>query len=80
MADAAIEIAALERLAEAAYDAMYDARPRGAKDFYDNARGYLTQAIEIAKRAGLDAEAARLTARREHIAAVWDRQFRGVGY
>jgi hypothetical protein len=67
-----------ERLAEAAYDAMYEALPSAAKDFYDDACGFFATAIDLAKRAGLADEAARLTARRDHIVSVYDSQFRGI--
>jgi hypothetical protein len=67
-----------EKLAEAAYDAMYEASPASAKDCFDDARGFLDKAIDLAKRAGLDDEAARLTARRDHIASVYSSQFRGI--
>jgi hypothetical protein len=73
------EIAKNEKLAEAAYDAMYDARPYGVRDCFDDACGYLSEAISVAKRAGLDDEVTRLTARRDHIIKVYDRQFRGIG-
>ena len=73
------EIAKHEKLAEAAYDAMYDARPSGVRDCFDDACGYLSEAISIAKQAGLDDEVARLTARRDHIIKVYDSQFRGIG-
>jgi hypothetical protein len=80
LADDGAEKRRLEALAEAAYDAMYDAQPRAAKDHYDDARGFLSQAIDAAKRAGLHDEVARLTKRQEHITSVWASQFRGVGY
>ena len=67
-----------EKLAEAAYDAMYEASPRSAKDCFDDARGFLAEAIELAKRAGLADEAARLTARCDHIVSVYNSQFRGT--
>jgi hypothetical protein len=73
------EIAANEKLAEAAYDAMYEARPHGVRDCFDDACGYLARAITIATRAGLDDEVTRLTARRDHITKVYDSQFRGIG-
>jgi hypothetical protein len=76
---AAVEIDRNEKLAEAAYAAMYEARPTAAKDCFDDARGYFAKAIDLAKRAGLDAEVARLTARLTHIVSVYDSQFRGVG-
>jgi hypothetical protein len=67
-----------ERRAEAAYDAMYEASPRSAKDCCDDARGFLAEAIDLAKRAGLADEAARLTARCDHIISVYNSQFRGI--
>jgi hypothetical protein len=73
------EIANNEKLAEAAYDAMYEARPHSVRDCFDDACGYLAQAISAAKRAGLDDEVARLTARRDHVIKVYDSQFRGIG-
>ncbi len=79
MSDDAAAMTKFERLAEAAYDAMYDARPRAAKEFYDEARTCFVQAVDAAKRAGLAGEAARLTARMEHVIAVYNHQFRGVG-
>jgi len=75
----ACEIASNEKLAEAAYDAMYEARPSSVRDCFDDACGYLAEAISIAKRAGLDDEVTRLTARRDHIMKVYDSQFRGIG-
>jgi len=72
-------VADCERSAEAAYAAMYDARPLGVKDCYDDARLYFSRAIEAARSAGLTAEASRLTQRLEHIEAVYNGQFRGVG-
>ncbi|MGH6982514.1 MAG: hypothetical protein ACREFC_15035 [Stellaceae bacterium] len=74
------EMAKFEALAEAAYGAMYDAPPRGVKDFYDDARSHFTAAIAAAERAGLAADAARLAARRDHVTAVYNSQFRGVGF
>ena len=68
-----------EKLAEAAYDAMYEARPYAVRDCFDDACGYLAEAIGIAKKAGLDDQVTRLTARRDHIIKVYDRQFRGIG-
>ncbi len=73
-----VEIKRNEELAEAAYDAMYDAKPYLVKDCFDDAHGYLSEAIDIAKRAGLNEEAARLTARRDHITSVYNSQFRGI--
>jgi hypothetical protein len=76
---AAIEIDRNEKLAEVAYAAMYEARPTAAKDCYDDARSHFAKAIDLAKRAGLDAEVARLTARLDHIVSVYNSQFRGIG-
>jgi hypothetical protein len=69
-----------EQHAEAAYDAMYDARPPAAKDCYEDARLYLTKAIAMASGANLPDDVARLTARRKEITEIYNRQFRGVGY
>jgi hypothetical protein len=74
-----LEMEKNEKLAEAAYDAMYEAIPHMVKDCFEDARGYLTEAISIAKRAGIEDEATRLTARRDHIINVYDSQFRGIG-
>jgi len=71
-----IEIAKLEALAEAAYDRMYDAsRP---KDAYEEACEYFNDAIELARSVGLEDEAARLSARKAHVTAVYNSQFRWV--
>ncbi|HZL59753.1 MAG TPA: hypothetical protein VFC38_08625 [Stellaceae bacterium] len=67
-----------EELAEAAYGAMYQANSSLVKDCFDDARGYFTKAIDMAKRAGLEDEVARLTARRDHIVSVYNTQFRGI--
>ena len=75
---AALEMKKNEKLAEAAYDAMYDASPSSAKDCFDDARGFLNKAIDMAKRAGLEDEMARLTARRDHIVSVYHSQFRDI--
>jgi hypothetical protein len=73
------ELEKYERLAETAYDAMYEAKSSMAKHHYEDARGHFAKAIDIAKRAGLENEVARLTRRRDHIASVFDHQFRGIG-
>ena len=62
--------------AEEAYDRMYDARR--PKDDYDDAARYFSQAIQEARRLGLDDEVARLTERSEHIGKVYNSQFRGI--
>jgi hypothetical protein len=69
-----------EELGEAAYDAMYDARPRQVKDLYDDACAHFGRAIAQAREGGRDDEVARLTARLEHITKVYNHQFRGIGY
>jgi hypothetical protein len=74
-----LEMERNEKLAEAAYDAMYEARPSMVKDCFDDAHGHLTEAIAMAKRAGLNDEVTRLTTRREHIVNVYNSQFRGIG-
>ena len=72
------EIVEWERLAEQSYSAMYDAPPLSCtKDAYDNACFQLARAIEAEQKHGLEAEAARLIRRRDHIMAVYDSQFRG---
>jgi hypothetical protein len=68
-----------ERAAEAAYADMYDAKPHNVKDCYDDAQLCFAHAIEAAKRAGLADEVVRLRSRVEHIASVYNSQFRGVG-
>ena len=67
----------LEARAEAAYAAMHDARlPGVAKDFRDDAYGFLHRAARMAEALGLAEDAARLEARIDHIRAVWNDQFR----
>ena len=66
-------IAACERLAEKAYDAMYETRyPAGENS---DLKDYFREAIDLAERAGLTAEAERLTKRLEHCKAVYRSQF-----
>ena len=77
--DAIVEMKRLEALAEAAYEAMYDARPLIVKDCYEDAMGYLEQAIAEADRVGSAVDVKRLARRREHISNVYNSQFRGVG-
>ena len=69
-----------EEFGEAAYAAMYDAYPRQAKDLYEDARAHFGKAIAQAKVAGRVDEVVRLTARIDHIAQVFNGQFRSVGY
>lgn len=66
-------IAQLEALAEKAYDEMYETRsPHGS---YSDMKDCFAEAIGAAKRAGLDAEVKRLTARLDHCRAVYRSQF-----
>ena len=76
---ARVDMVRTEALAEAAYDAMYEARQHGAKDCYDKARMQFDRAIEAAQRAGLFEEAVRLKRRRDHVARVYNSQFRYSG-
>lgn len=71
------DLARYEAAAEAAYDAMYEPKDRyHAKELRDDALGDLLGAIDIANFLGLQAEAARLKKRYDHIYAVYDHQFR----
>lgn len=73
--DVLATIARLEALAEQAYDEMYETRsPHGR---YSELKDCFAEAIGIAERAGLEAEAKRLTARLEHCRAVYRSQFSG---
>jgi len=72
-------VAKLEQLAEAAYQAMYDAMPFRVKDCYDDAQLYFHRAIEAARLAELHSDVARLTRRSKHMEDVYNSQFRGVG-
>ena len=76
---ARVDMVRLEALAEAAYDSMYEARLYGAKNRYEEARLHFDHAIEAAHRARLHDEAARLKRRRDHIARVYNSQFRYSG-
>ena len=73
---ARVDMVRFEALAEAAHEAMYEARLRGAKGYYEEARAHFAGAIEAAQRAGLHEEAARLKRRRDHVARVYNSQFR----
>ena len=72
-------IAECEAKAEAAYAAMYDARPHGVKDLYDNARLYFRDAIDAAQCAGRTDDVTRLTSRVQHVEEVYISQFRFIG-
>ena len=72
-AEAVANIARLEAAAEKTYDEMYETRhPAG---LYSEMKDCFAEAIGIAERAGLDADAKRLTARLEHCRAVYRSQF-----
>ncbi len=73
------QMLALEARGEAAYTAMYDARPHEEKDLKDDALMYLAQAEKIAIALGLTEDAARLKARTANIMGVYNSQFRGMG-
>jgi hypothetical protein len=76
---ARVDMVRLEALAEAAYDAMYEARLHGAKNRYEEARYYFERAMEAANLARLYEEAARLKRRRDHVGRVYNSQFRFSG-
>ena len=76
---ARVDMVRLEALAEAAYDAMYEARLHGAKNRYEEARFHFDGAIEAAHRARLHEEAVRLKRRRDHVGRVYNSQFRYSG-
>src|SRR5258708_40123141 len=76
---ARVDMVRLEALAEAAYDAMYEARLHGAKNRYEEARYHFDGAIEAAHRARLHDEAIRLKRRRDHVGRVYNSQFRYSG-
>jgi hypothetical protein len=67
---------AFEQAAEDAYDDMY--RQRRPKEAFEDAMQAFTQAIATALAAGQTDEAERLKARRDHVRAVYDSQFRWV--
>jgi hypothetical protein len=76
---ARVDMVRFEAFAEAAYDAMYEARLYGAKDRYQDAQRSFDCAIDAARRAGLLEEATRLTRRRDHVSKVYNSQFRYSG-
>jgi len=76
---ARVDMVCLEALAEAAYDAMYEARLHGARNRYEEARYHFDRAIEAAHRANLRDEAVRLKRRRDHVGRVYNSQFRYSG-
>ena len=76
---ARVDMLRLEAFAEAAYDAMREAKLQGAKSRYEEARLHFDRAIEAAHRARLHDEAARLKRRRDHIGQVYNGQVRYSG-
>jgi hypothetical protein len=72
---ACVEMVKFEALAEAAYDAMYDARRPAT--CYSDFKDFFANAAAAAERAGLPQEAKRLRARLEHCRAVYRSQFSG---
>jgi len=76
---ARVDMVCLEAFAEAAYDAMREAKQRGVKSRYEEARLHFDRAIEAAHRARLVDEAARLKRRRDHIGQVYNGQVRYSG-
>lgn len=76
LSDARKEIAQFEALAEAAYGAMYDAKDHNVKDCYEDASYNLSRAVDVARAHGLAEEVERLSKRIDHIAAVYNSQFR----
>jgi hypothetical protein len=66
-------VAEYEALAERAYDDMYDSRSPAA--CYSDLKDYFAAAIGAARRAGLTAEAERLSRRLEHCKQVYRKQF-----
>ena len=73
---ARVDMVRLEALAEAAHEAMYEARLRGAKGCYEEACAHFAGAIDAAQRAHLHEEANRLKRRRDHVVRVYNSQFR----
>jgi len=70
------EVARLEALADASYDAMYDAARHNVKDQFEDAHMSLSGAISLAEANGLANTAQRLRKRLEHIRNVYNHQFR----
>jgi predicted RNA-binding Zn-ribbon protein involved in translation (DUF1610 family) len=71
------QVAAYEALAEKAYAEMYDSHSPTAS--YSDFKYYFAQAIVAAERAGMDAEAKRLSQRLDHCIQVYRSQFSGLG-
>jgi hypothetical protein len=79
MNSSARDIASFKRRAEGASAAMRDAKGMIALYCYDDARFYITRAIEIAGAAGRDGLVARLRQQRDQIQTQYDVQLEGVG-
>lgn len=76
MSNDADQLARIEAQAEAAYDKMYDAvHPGDAAARYSDTKEALHDAISLAARLGRTQDAARLTARLNHVKAVFRSQF-----
>lgn len=69
-----------EELAEASYEAMYDARPPIAKEYFEAARRYFQLAIDKAGEENDLARVDRLKRRLAEVVSLYDHQFRYVGY
>ena len=67
------EIRKFEQLADKAYDEMYDSRTPAA--CYSDFKDYFASAIGAAERAGLGAEAKRLSDKLNHCRQVYRGQF-----
>ena len=76
---ARVDLVRLEAFAEAAYEAMRECRPEGARSRYEEARMHFDSAILAAQRANLHDEAARLARRREQIGQFYQGQMRYLG-
>jgi len=67
------DVARYEALAEKAYDEMYD--PRSPAACYNDLKYYFVRAVGAAERAGMKADAERLSMRLEHCMQVYRSQF-----
>jgi iron-sulfur cluster repair protein YtfE (RIC family) len=76
---ARVDLVRLEAFAEAAYEAMRESRPQGARSRYEEARAHFDHAIDAAHRARLHDEVARLKRRRDQIGQVYNGQMRYSG-
>jgi hypothetical protein len=69
-----------EELAEASYEAMYEARPPMTKECFEASRRYFQLAIDKAGKENDLARVDRLKRRLAEVISIYDRQFRYVGY